>query len=96
MEAQALKQQHMEHFQLVSTLESAIKEWKSEHGFGDTTILPPKAFGESSRENVLAAAKSLVLALQGPRNIVVGLSKSVTTFLAHPISHCKELGLLCL
>jgi len=96
MEAKTMKQERMDSSQLMSTLESAIKVWKSEQGLDDTTTPPPKASRESSRENVLAAAKSLVLALQGPRNIVVELSKAVITSLAHTTSHCKELGLPCL
>lgn len=58
MEAKALKQERMDCPQLMSSLESAIKVWKSEQGLGNTTTPPPKAFRESSRENVLQLLKA--------------------------------------
>lgn len=66
----------MDHNQLIESLESAIKAWRDEQVSSHD---PPttKASEESSRKTLLAAARSLVTALEGPRNIIVQLSKMV-------------------
>lgn len=70
----------MDHTQLIDDLESAIKDWRSEQRSNGPSS-SAEAVKERSRNNVLAAARSLVTALEGPRNILVQLSKSVWFFL---------------
>ena len=66
----------MDQNQLIDSLESAIKVWRVQQ---EPSNGPPatKASAESGRKAVLAAAQSLVTALEGPRNILVQISKMV-------------------
>ena len=66
----------MDHAQLINDLESAIKVWRSEQG-SDNHPTSAKTLKGNGSKSVLAAARGLVTALQGPRNIVVELSKAV-------------------
>ena len=80
----------MEYAHIVDHLDSAIQAWKSEERSHDASP-SSRTSPEASRKNLLAAARSLVFALEAPKSVIYEISKSVCRKLHISLS-CQQLS----
>ena len=82
----------MDHIQLVDSLESAIQVWRNPPDLSNDPLARTSS-EESSRKMLLAAARSLITALEVPGNILAQISKMVRKIgSTHNLEYSAECG----
>ena len=80
----------MEYAHIIDHLDSAIQAWKSEQTSQDAAP-SSRASPQASRQDLLAAARGLVFALEAPKSVIAEVSKSVCRLL-HIARSCQQLS----